>query len=363
MSCESRIVFLGYDNPFGLADAIPYLKNLSEYIPSEALNFELIPNDLSVEELEDIVTEYVDAGYNYIGLPANSALAQSFIMGDNLDGPVDRRWPDVEFTLPYDIFIDRMYPNVHVFTDVNTILDESLVQYNLIDFTKNAGRVYVIYQGGNDPLTSWMADYAQSALDNLGVMADFYEVGSSTGGFNQNTLDKVAKDISLDLPPEPAKSAVIHIINRTFADEYTQRAIEAGIFDLAHQRVTHSSFLNEYFPINVTLPVPLQLGRLPLRGIPSSEATAIGLPLNPVEYYSLDFLFEPFDEYVWAATCGKTDGFNDKQLQFDQENVRIAYYLADTTVIPNLTDIEIGPLVFNPRWFDPSSQVVPKELL
>jgi len=354
MSCSSRIVYLGYAGFQNLEPAIPLLENLSEFVPSAELSFELIPRDTSVEELNAVVQGYVDAGYNYIGLPDDPPLLRQFL-NSGLS-----TWPNTQFLIMYYEFIDRLYQNVHIFYDMNTLQEDSFIQHNLTYMIESAGMIYVIYEGADDPITLWQKDLAEKALADLGVTARFYEVGSSgQEKFSPENMERAVRDISMSLPPEPSNSAIIHIINWFDAEEYTQLALEKGLFDFPESRVSHSSFLSNYYPIQTSLPVTLYIGKIPVGGIPSAQSTAIGMPLAPSEYYKYTFILPYLDSYMWAATCGETFGINDKQLIFDDQNVRITYYLADFTIPPGELGPVIGPLLFNPRWFDQDAPVVP----
>lgn len=356
MACQSRVVFIGHDNPLGLSPLIPYLENLSQDVPATQLEFKIVPDDLTLPELETLVGQYVEAGFTHIGLPVNTFLIDDFLRGDGLvNRSVAERWPNTLFMVQYYGLGEIPYENVYGFGDVNTLVEPSLVEYNLTNFAQNAGMVYVIYQGMGDEVTEWEAEFARQTLENLGFHAQFYEVG-----LNEDLLKEAVDDISMSLPPAPAQSAVIHIVNWFNAEEYTQAALNAGLFDFPEEQVIHSSFLDEYYPVNTTLPVRLHIGRIPLEGIPSQAAADIGIPINPAEYYSFPYLLSFLDAYLWAATCGDTYGINDKQLRFDKNNVRISYYLADLSIPPNSLSIDVGPLLFNPRWFNPDAEVVPE---
>lgn len=135
------------------------------------------------------------------------------------------------------------------------------------------------------------------------------------------------------------------------------------MFDFPQNQVVHSSFLNEYYPVGISLPVRFEIGKIPVEGIPSEQAAAIGMPLNPQEYYALPYFLSYLDAYLWAATCGNTSGINDKQLRFDSNNVRIAYYLSNLSIPPNTFTVESGPFSLNPRWFNENARVVPEGLL
>lgn len=359
MSCQSRIVFIGPDSPRGLTPMIPYLENLNKLYPSQELTFDLVSVDLTVTELEALVADYVDAGYNYIGLPSLPDILENFLSGVGLnDQLIDQRWPQTQFMVEYYAYIDIGYANVHSFTDVNTLDAESLIKYNLVEFAKDAGSIYVVYQGEGDKVSQDLAEIAELALAELGLNAEFFEVGLS-----QTAIEEVVNEIDLNLPPSPAQSVIIHIVNWFNAEEYTQAALRAGLFDLPSDQVTHASFLNEYYPVDTPLPVDLQIGKVPVRGIPSEESTAIGLPADPADYYSFPYFISYLDAYLWAATCGKTNGINDKQLRFDRDNVRIAYYLTNLYVPANTLSVLVSPFALNPRWFDQDAQVVPELIL
>lgn len=359
MLCQSRIVFIGVDTSRGLPPLIPILKNLHQEVPSKELAFELVSLNVTVNELETLVSEYIDAGFNYIGLPSAPAILENFLNGKGLNGrPIDKRWPDTQFMVEYYGYIDVGYPNVYSFVDVNTLDEESLIQYNLTEFAQNAGSIYVIYQGKGDKVSQDLAEIAELALADLGLGAEFFEVGLS-----EEAISEVVNEISMNLPPPPAQSAIIHIVNWFDAEEYTHAALNTGLFDFPEDQVVHSSFLNEYYPVDTPLPVRLEIGKIPVRGVPSDEAAAIGLPLDPQEYYSLPYFLSYMDAYMWAATCGTTSGINDKQLRFDRDNVRIAYYLAHLHIPANTLVVETGPFSLNPRWFNEDARVVPEDVI
>lgn len=209
MSCQSRIVFIGVDTTYGLPPMVQYIENLHQEVPSDELAFELVTLDITVDELEALVSEYVQAGFNYIGLPSAPEMLEDFLSGASLNGvSIDQRWPNIQFMVEYYGYIDIGYPNVHVFTDVNTLDEESLVQYNLTEFAQNAGHIYVIYQGEGDKVSQDLAEIAELALRELGLGAEFFEVGLS-----EEALVEVVNEINMNLPPQPAQSAIIHIVN------------------------------------------------------------------------------------------------------------------------------------------------------
>lgn len=356
MSCRSRIVYIGIDSPADLPPMIPYLQNLAQMYPVEALKFEIISPDISLDQLNGLISRYVNQGYNYIGLPSDARLLDEFITSKG-----GRRWPNVNFMVQYYGIPYESAPNVHFFTDVNTLSDESLVQRNLTQFTQGAGGVYVLYQGKGEPVSTRLANEARTALDDLGVQAIFYEIGAPGNQIDESAIEKAAEDISLSLPPRPSHSTVIHIINWPNSEKYTQAALKAGIFDLNRDWVTHASFQNEYYPEKTPLPVPLELGTIPVRGVPSQEAANIGMPLDLPQYYSFPYFLSYLDSYMWASHCGQTEGINDKQLKFDRDQTRITYWLANLSVAANQLILSVGPLKFNPRWFNEDARVVQRK--
>lgn len=324
--------------------------------PPQALEFDLISPEASLHELVDLISHYVDRGYTYIGLPSNARLMTEFFQSD-----LSQRWPEVNFMVQYYGVPGESLSNVHFFTDVNTLADESLVQHNLTQFTRGAGQVYVIYQGAGEPVSTRLAQEARQALDDLGVQAIFYEIGAPGNQIDQQALKAAVDDISLSLPPRPSHSTVIHVINWNNAEVYTQAALKTGLFDLHRDWLTHASFQNEYYPVETTLPVKLELGTIPIRGVPSEEATEIGMPLDLPQYFSFPYLMSYLDSYMWASHCQETEGINDKQLRFDRDQTRITYFLANLTVQPNRLIITVGPLKLNPRWFNQDARVVPRK--
>lgn len=355
MSCGSRIVYIGIDSPLDLPPMIPYLLRLAQIYPSDAIKFELISTDATLKELTDVITKYVQDGYNYIGLPSDARLIDEFFASG-----LARRWPKVEFMIQYYGQPMDSPTNVHFFTDVNTLSDPSLIQHNLTQFTEGAGEVYVIYQGAGEPVSTRLAEEARQALETLGVQAIFYEIGAPMNQIDDILLKEAVDDISLSLPPRPSRSTVIHIINWNNAEVYTQAALRAGLFTIHPEILTHASFQNEYYPVDTTLPVPLQLGTIPLRGLPSEDAARIGMPLDPPQYYSFPYFLSYLDSYMWASHCGETDGINDKQLKFDRYRTRICYFLANLSIPANRLVVTAGPAKFNPRWFNENLRVVPR---
>lgn len=355
MSCRSRIVYIGIDSPLDLPPMIPYLLRLAQIYPSDAINFELVSPDATLEELIDLISRFVEQGYNYVGLPSDARLIDEFFTSG-----LAQRWPDVQFMVQYYGVPQNSPQNVHFFTDVNTLSDPSLIQHNLTQFTQGAGEVHVIYQGAGEPVSTRLAEEARQALDALGFQAIFYEIGAPMNQIDDVALKDAVNSISLSLPPRPSRSTVIHIINWNNAEAYTQAALRAGLFNLPSDLVTHASFQNEYYPVDTTLPVPLELGTIPLRGLPSEEAAQVGIPLEPSRYYSFPNLLSYLDSYMWASQCGQTDGINDKQLKFDKYRTRIAYFLANLSIPPNRLVVTAGPFKFNPRWFNEDARVVPR---
>ena len=363
MTCRSRIVFIGTDDPLDLSPMIPYIQRLARQIPSERLIFRIVPETTTVDDLEAAVREYVQQGYTHIGIPTEADLIEGFLTGEggSLRGvSVDRRWPQTTFMVQDYGLPNTNYDNVYIFTDINSLAHDSLIKYNLTRFTTNPGRAYVVYQGAGDSVSSNLVNVARRALGELGIQADFYEVGGPNGTFDDTALRDAVNDISLSLPPRPAKSSIIHIVNWFDAEAYTQAAIRAGLFSTFDGGVVHSTFENEYYPIRTPLPVDLQIGRIPVLGIPSMNAASLGIPLDPGPYYSFPYLLTYLDSYLWAATCGRTAGINDKQLKFDRTGTRISYNLADYYIPANTLQIRVGPLYFNPRWFSESRSVVPR---
>lgn len=367
MECKSRIVYIGTDNPLDLSPMIPYIERLAQQVPAEALTFNVIPETTTVDELESMVRDYVAQGYNYVGMPTKADLIEQFLTGNggSLGGiPVTERWPNTLFMVQDYSLGDTDYDNVFDFTDINSLTDDSLMKYNLTRSTKNAGRVYVVYQGNGEPITTNLANQAREDFREMGIQADFYEVGAPwtgqvEGNFDEVAMRNAANDISMSIPPHPADSTIIHIVRWFDAEKYTQEAIQAGLFSDFDNRVSHYSFQNEYYPIKTPLPVDLQIGRIPVIGVPSMEAHSIGVPLEPGAYYSFPYLLSYLDSYLWAANCGRTNGINDKQLKFDRTGTRISYFLADYYIPKGTLEIRSGPLYFNPRWFNEDRPVVP----
>lgn len=368
-SCESKILFIGIDNPFYLPPMIPYIERLSQIIPSDALDFELIPVispefvDLEVDKLEKLVTQYYQRGYRYIGLPDQSTLIRPFLLGtggslNNI--PIDRRWPDVNFMVqgPTIGAVDLMY-NVYRFYDINTLENRNLLRFNIDQFVKNTGRAYVIFQGAGDAYSSVLTNIITEVALGMGLTTDIFEVGTPDNDFDMEALEEVVDFIKETAPPPPAQSVIIIAVNGLLSEKFTQAGIESGLFSDFNGRVVHYNYGFDYEPEDTLLPVPLYYGRIPVEGIPSLEAASIGIPINPEEYYEFPYLLTYLDAYLWAATCGRTDGINDKQLKFDKSGTRIAYYLADYHIPPNSLIMQLGPYYFNPRWFDSEASVVP----
>jgi hypothetical protein len=379
--CRSKIVFIGLDDPFYLPPIIPYIEKLHEKMVAEndgsrgALDFVLFPVttpetvNQHVHELEELVKNYYRRGYRYIGLPSQSTLLRPFLLGTGGDLnniPVDRRWPDVYFMIQDPIIAAADYPdNVYRFFDVNTLLDERLAQQTIDNFVNPPGRVYVIYEGAGDAYSTELANMMIASLLDMGMKTNAFVVGKRGSTINDNnyfdneTLDDAVDFIKETIPPPPARSVIIHIINPIFSEEYTQTGLAVGLFSDFNESAIHYSYAYGYWPEKTTIPVPLEFGKVPVIGIPSLEAASLGIPLKPSEYYSFPFLLTYLDAYLWAATCQKTDGINDKQLRFDETQTRISYYLANFQIPPNSIRIRMGPLYFNPRWFNPEAPVIP----
>ena len=367
MQCRSRIAYIGVDSPLDLKPMIPYIERLAKQVPSEALCFTLIPDvspetvDRAVRQLEQLITEYVQEGYNYIGLPSEPSLLRASVLGTGLnDVPISRRWPNITFMVQDPgISAINVPSNVYRFGDLDNLLDPSLVRYNLTRYIKDAGQAYIVFQGAGDAVSTELTSIVLAALREMNVTTTAYEVGAPNGTFDESEI-KQAVDSFLDtIPPKPHQSVIIHIVNWFDGEAYTQAALKAGLFSNFGGRVVHYSFANEYYPIDTPLPVQLELGRIPLEGIPSMEASSIGVPLEPADYYSFPYLLTYLDSYLWAATCGRTDGINDKQLKFDPEGTRISYYLADAFFPADSLSLRVGPSYFNPRWLNPYRPVVP----
>ena len=367
--CSSRIVFIGLDDPLDLRPMVPYLQRLSEQVPAEALDFQFISEvtpqnvDQRVMELEALVNQYVRAGYTHIGLPSEPTLLRPFILGtggrlNNI--PIQRRWPNTQFMVQDPGIVAVNYAsNVYRFGDINTLFDPSLISYNLRRYIQGAGEAYVVYQGAGDAVSTELANTAIRALREMGITTSSYEVGGPNNTFNDAAIEDAVRAIREDLPPRPSQSVVIHIVNWLNAEEYTQSAIRGNLLSTFEDRVVHYAFGNEYYPVETALPVRLQIGRIPLEGIPSMEAASLGVPLEPADYYAFPYLLTYLDSYLWAATCGQTDGVNDKQLKFDTLGTRISYFLADVFFPPGSLSIQVGPRYMNPRWWSPSRPVVP----
>jgi len=367
--CHSKIVFIGLDEMFSLPPMIPYIQRLHEEVPSSALDFELFPIttpqtlDQNVNALEKLVTKYYRQGYRYIGLPTQATLLRPFILGTggNLDNiPIDRRWPDVYFMVQDLTITAAEYPNnVYRFFDINTLLDRRLLMKNIENFVHGTGRAYVIYQGGGDASSTETTNAMLATLLDMGMTTNAFEIGLPDNQFDDSMLDEAVEFIQRTVPPPPAQSVIIHIVNPLLSEAYTQAGLDAGLFSSFGNRAVHYSYAFGYWPAETTIPVELLMGLIPVEGIPSMEAASIGIPLMPEEYYSFPYLLTFLDAYLWAATCQKTDGINDKQLKFDSTQTRISYYIANFKVDPNSIQIRMGPLYFNPRWFHPENPVVP----
>lgn len=361
MDQQSRIVYIGTDDPLDLSPMIPYIERLAQQVPSDVLTFKVVPETITVDELESLVNDYIAEGYNYIGLPTKTELISQFLTGGV---PVAQRWPDTLFMIQDYGIAHTDFDNVYTFADTNSLVDDSLIKYNLTRSTRNAGRVYIISQGNGEPVSTDLTEQALNALAEMGIQAEVYEVGmpytdGPEGQFDETAMKNAANDISMSIPPRPANSTIIHIVHWFDAENYTRAAIEAGLFSDFDGRLSHYTFQNEYYPTNTPLPVDLQIGRIPVMGIPSMDAESIGIPLDPSSYYSFPYLLSYLDSYLWAATGGRTDGINDKQLKFDRTGTRISYFLADYYIPKGTLKIRSGPLYFNPRWFNEDRQVVP----
>lgn len=94
-------------------------------------------------QLEDVIREYVRLGYDYIGLPSEPSLLRASILGSATglnNVPINQRWPNVTFMVQ-----DPGISAVDFPKNINTLLDPSLVQYNLRRYIKDAGRAYVVF--------------------------------------------------------------------------------------------------------------------------------------------------------------------------------------------------------------------------
>lgn len=369
-SCQSRIVYIGTNSPLDLQPMIPYIYRLSLEVPAGDLKFEVVPEATpdtliqTVNRTEALISQYVAQGYNFIGLPTEENVIEILLTGNggDLKGiPINQRWPNTMFMVQDYTPLGLSYPNVYTFTDINTLMNDSLVKYNLTHMVKSAGEVYVIYEGEGSEVGQELMEIAKKALADLGIKAKFYQVNAPNNVFNPTELKSVIDDIQDSLPPRPSQSAIIHIVDWFDAENYVQAGLKAGLFSDFNGRVVHSTFANEFYPTNTSLPVRLEIGRVPVLGLPSLNAASIGIPLNPGEYYSFPYLITYLDSYLWAATCGMTNGINDKQLRFDSTNMRISYFLSDQFIPPNTIHVYSGPFYFNPRWFDDKAPVVPRQ--
>src|SRR5262249_24300100 len=106
-------------------------------------------------------------------------------------------------------------------------------------------------------------------------------------------------------------------------------------------------------------------------GLPSLLGESIGLPIDPLKYFTLPYYTTCLDSYLWAATCANivgtvslpNNGMEDNQLRFDYANMRLSYYLSDQYIPPNTVDVHTGPLYMNPRWFNDKAPVVPSGII
>jgi hypothetical protein len=365
-ACQSKIAYIGTDSPLDLQPMIPYIRDLSLQVPSAELRFEIIPvskPDTIVEisnRVESLISKYVSQGFEYIGLPTDVNLLNIILTGEGGNIPINQRWPNTFFMVQDYLPTGLYYSNVHTFTDINTLMNESLIKYNLTSTVKNSGQVYVIYQNEGSDIGIELMEIARKALNELRIQAKFYEVNAPNNIFNVNEIRNIVNDIWDTVPPEPAQSAIIHIIDWFDSENYILAGLRANLFTSFEDRLVHSSFANEFYPTNTTIPVRLNIGRIPVIGLPSLNASSIGLPLLPSEYYSFPYLISYLDSYLWAATCKRTNGINDKELRFDSTNMRISYFLADQFILENTIHVYSGPFYFNPRWFDELAPVVPR---
>lgn len=343
------VAFIGYDEPFGLSASAPHLRRLAEIIPGK-LMFKYIPLEASGKDLYRMVEECVNQGASAISLPIKSEIVNSFL---RLGGA--KQWPDIEFMSATGALIENKYSNLHVFTDIATPKDLSLVRYNLMHMLKDAGMVFIVWQG--DKLTETMTESLTNTLKEFPVTVRTYKVGDGIS-IDAASVDTAVDEISLQLPPPPSSSVVFHLINRLYSDDYTTKATAAGMFDFASSQVKHSSVMDEYLPVKVPIPARLYLNMQPLSGVPSSQAAAIGVPLDISEYYATPYYTGDFDAYLWAVTKGYTNGINDKQLRFDNHNVRVSYFIASISIAPGSFDYQVNEMRFNPRWWNPRADVV-----
>mgnify|MGYP000918928649 FL=1 len=244
MDCDSKIVFIGYDDPNDLSPMIPYIKRLSNNVRSKELSFRIVPRGIKSYELESIVKEYVNKGYKYIGLPTDPDLIEAFANGPDGRG-INIRWPKIMFMTQGYRIPDKVYPGLYTFVHNGTVEDPSLAEHNLTSHLVSPGQVYIIYQGQGDAISTGLAKQAESILRSAGIQPVAYEVGTSP-----DLMAQAKQNITLSLPPSPGKSVIVHIANWGVSDAYAEAAQQAGLWDVFGNRVSHVTFGNEFYPSN-----------------------------------------------------------------------------------------------------------------
>ena len=340
----SDILFIGIKPGGSLEHMEKYINRLAGEITPTYIYLDK-DQDLTtkVMELESIVKEAVRRGYKYIGLPSDATVLRGFLSGmtEGLNGSVGYRWPGVEFMVQSAQGQSR-YPNVHGFKDTSTAEDSDSI---LTQMARPGGHIHIIHQD-----TGTAASLTNSLVRKLksrGIPTTLH--GVSNNGKIDTDLIKQAVGLIEGTSPTDARSVIAHVINSADSEEYTKAALEGGLFDELSVPVIHYTYGNEYRPSR-SVPVDMHYGRIPLIGVPSEWSRSIGIPINPREYYSFPYALSYLDSYLWAATKGRTSGINDKQLVFDENNTRLAYYIADVVIPRGTTKVVTGPKSINPAW-------------
>jgi hypothetical protein len=347
---------------------------VKETYPSKTLKYEYIPRatdetlNVAVNKLEETVAKWYCKGYRYINLPNQTLLTQNWALGTAGDlGGVGAsiRWPEATFVVEnsgFPLLGSAGTDNIFRLTDVPTTNDPSLLVFNINSRIQGAGQVFFVFES-NDPTAVDIKDNYKAALTAAipGLVFNELPVTFDGTNFDQAALNAAAAFIDATAPAGDV-SVIAHDPNGLHITEYRNQALAAGLFSDFGGRAT--AFGANFAPSvdSGTVPVDIPTGLNPVTAVPSDYLASLGLPLEMQAFQTVilvSYLVDYLEAYVWMATCGKTEGILDKNLKFDSNRSRIAYWLAEQVVpADTLTAITTG-FVQNGRWVNQNSPATP----
>jgi hypothetical protein len=301
------------------------------------VNSQLIPKMVEVDRL---VRNYINAGYNYIHLPTTSAIITPFATGFYIYNDINStnqfvsllggsnimlRYPtNVQFTVSNvgTSVVDR-YVNMIRFADVTTTQDSSVVVGNVNSFggllNSPKNRILFVNQAGDSFSQSTYADTTFILIYEGGYNASYISsVNLTLIGDNYNTVDVLSVKTAIESLVAGGANHIIVAMNP--AGSHTAKiafkkafATPMGASDFATIKARYSSNVTINFwglngrpSVGVgSYDVDTELGyvnALPFPGLDYNEL--LGYPLEP-NAFSFTLFPDPYvlDALKWSSKC------------------------------------------------------------